>query len=263
MRCRGSWAARFLSRRRSRNAKHGSQSPRLFSRARHHLPEHPRAGRSRRPAPRGDVPGTPPRAPDRAPRGHRTSGAARAEGAAGLRQRGDRAEPGAGNRNARLDRSPTAEDPRRQTSSAVTATAKGTPSVSKCFAPQRTLSAGMDLRHLQAFLGHANLNTVVVYTQIGIKALKDLHRAMHPAASISRVGRERDARDLSAEDVLDALEVEGREEAEQGGTEPGLTTVALKLHSRHADRAGCPGLRPLGRRRAVHRVAPWASRWSR
>ncbi len=69
----------------------------------------------------------------------------------------------------------------------------------------------MDLRHLQAFLGHANLNTVAVYTQEGIKALKDLHQAMHPAAS-AKGGRGED--DISAEDLLDALDTEGQEEAE-------------------------------------------------
>ena len=50
----------------------------------------------------------------------------------------------------------------------------------------------MDLRHLQAFLGHANLNTVAIYTQVGIKALKDLHQAMHPAAGIGSQARARD-----------------------------------------------------------------------
>lgn len=76
------------------------------------------------------------------------------------------------------------------------------------------LEAGMDLRYLQAFLGHANLNTVAVYTQVGIKTLKDLHQVMHPAASVSSVNAGRAEADISAEGLLGALDVEGQEEAE-------------------------------------------------
>ena len=72
----------------------------------------------------------------------------------------------------------------------------------------------MDLRHLQAFLGHANLNTVAVYTQVGIKALKDLHQAMHPAASMASVMGARGEAAVSAGDLLDALDGEGKEEDE-------------------------------------------------
>jgi integrase/recombinase XerD len=74
------------------------------------------------------------------------------------------------------------------------------------------LEAGMDLRHLQAFLGHANLNTVAVYTQVGIKALKDLHQAMHPAASMASLKRDQDEPDFSAAALLDALDAEEDEE---------------------------------------------------
>ncbi|HEX9640933.1 MAG TPA: tyrosine-type recombinase/integrase, partial [Candidatus Krumholzibacteria bacterium] len=77
------------------------------------------------------------------------------------------------------------------------------------------LEAGMDLRHLQAFLGHANLSTVSIYTQVGIKALKDLHQAMHPAAALPgrRGSRGEDGRhDPSPEDLIEALEAEEAEE---------------------------------------------------
>ena len=75
------------------------------------------------------------------------------------------------------------------------------------------LEAGMNLRYLQAFLGHANLNTVAVYTQVSIKALKDLHQAMHPAATVSSVKGDRSQGEVSAEDLLDALDAEGQDEA--------------------------------------------------
>ena len=72
----------------------------------------------------------------------------------------------------------------------------------------------MDLRYLQAFLGHPNLNTVAIYTQVGIKALKDLHHAMHPAATVASVKGDRSQGDNSAEDLLDALDLEGQDETE-------------------------------------------------
>ena len=73
----------------------------------------------------------------------------------------------------------------------------------------------MDLRYLQAFLGHANLNTVAVYTQVGIKALKDLHQVMHPAASVrpsSSVNVPAESERTTAETLLTALEIEAEEE---------------------------------------------------
>jgi integrase/recombinase XerD len=84
------------------------------------------------------------------------------------------------------------------------------------------LEAGMDLRHLQAFLGHANLSTVSIYTQVGIKALKDLHQAMHPAEALPgrRAPHSDDRRHApSPEELIEALEAEGAEEAEP---EPGF-----------------------------------------
>lgn len=72
----------------------------------------------------------------------------------------------------------------------------------------------MDLRHLQTFLGHANLNTVAVCAQVGIKALKDLYQAMHPAANVASVKSDRAEAGMSTAELLDALEEEGQEEAE-------------------------------------------------
>ena len=68
----------------------------------------------------------------------------------------------------------------------------------------------MDLRHLQAFLGHANLNTVAVYTQVGIKTLKDLHQAMHPATGLPPRAGER-----KGEAVRDLLESREDEVADE------------------------------------------------
>ncbi len=43
------------------------------------------------------------------------------------------------------------------------------------------LENGADIRYIQAMLGHANLNTTQIYTQVSIQKLKQIHAATHPA----------------------------------------------------------------------------------
>ena len=43
------------------------------------------------------------------------------------------------------------------------------------------LENGCDLRFIQMMLGHANLSTTEIYTQVGVKKLVEMHRATHPA----------------------------------------------------------------------------------
>ncbi|WP_207005677.1 site-specific tyrosine recombinase XerC [Trinickia mobilis] len=43
------------------------------------------------------------------------------------------------------------------------------------------LENGADVRFVQAMLGHADLSTTQVYTQVAIRALKEIHTATHPA----------------------------------------------------------------------------------
>jgi len=86
------------------------------------------------------------------------------------------------------------------------------------------LEAGMDLRHLQAFLGHANLNTVAIYTQVGIKALKDLHQAMHPVAGLTSPSRSPvppAVEVVTPETLLNALDDEGQDEAVEDDSRAG------------------------------------------
>ncbi len=45
------------------------------------------------------------------------------------------------------------------------------------------LENGADLRFIQAMLGHANINTTQIYTQVGIRKLQQIHEATHPAKS--------------------------------------------------------------------------------
>ena len=46
------------------------------------------------------------------------------------------------------------------------------------------LENGADIRFIQAMLGHADLKTTELYTQVSIKALKAVHTATHPAKPI-------------------------------------------------------------------------------
>ncbi len=43
------------------------------------------------------------------------------------------------------------------------------------------LENGCDLRFIQMMLGHANLSTTEIYTQVSVKKLVEMHRATHPA----------------------------------------------------------------------------------
>jgi len=43
------------------------------------------------------------------------------------------------------------------------------------------LEAGCDIRYIQAMLGHSELSTTEIYTQVSIGKLKEIHAATHPA----------------------------------------------------------------------------------
>lgn len=43
------------------------------------------------------------------------------------------------------------------------------------------LEGGADVRFIQAMLGHAKLDTTMVYAQVSIRKLKEIHHATHPA----------------------------------------------------------------------------------
>ncbi|MEQ1829387.1 MAG: site-specific tyrosine recombinase XerC [Pirellula sp.] len=50
------------------------------------------------------------------------------------------------------------------------------------------LENGADIRYIQAMLGHADLRTTQIYTQVSIRKLQQIHRLTHPA---SQAGDER------------------------------------------------------------------------
>jgi len=43
------------------------------------------------------------------------------------------------------------------------------------------LENGADIRYIQQMLGHADLKTTQIYTQVSIRQLKLIHSATHPA----------------------------------------------------------------------------------
>lgn len=48
------------------------------------------------------------------------------------------------------------------------------------------LEGGADIRHIQAILGHASLETTEVYTRLSIRTLQAVHQATHPGATNAR-----------------------------------------------------------------------------
>ena len=43
------------------------------------------------------------------------------------------------------------------------------------------LDNGADIRYIQEILGHVELSTTEIYTQVSIRKLKEVHTATHPA----------------------------------------------------------------------------------
>ncbi|MGH8241662.1 MAG: tyrosine-type recombinase/integrase, partial [Steroidobacteraceae bacterium] len=75
------------------------------------------------------------------------------------------------------------------------------------------LENGADIRYIQAMLGHAELSTTQIYTQVSIRKLKEIHSATHPGkVRAPRVAAEADADEPTADEVLTALAAEALEE---------------------------------------------------
>lgn len=82
------------------------------------------------------------------------------------------------------------------------------------------LEGGADTRFIQAMLGHEQLSSTQLYTQVAIRKLKEIHTATHPAARLARKadpcqehpgdGVEGDRAEILAS--LDAEDDEGGEE---------------------------------------------------
>ena len=74
------------------------------------------------------------------------------------------------------------------------------------------LENGADIRFIQAMLGHADLKSTEIYTQVSIKALKAVHTATHPARPIwSRLARPATGTGDDTEALLALLDAEAED----------------------------------------------------
>ena len=60
-----------------------------------------------------------------------------------------------------------------------------------------------DVRFIQQQLGHAELSTTQIYTQVSIRMLKQVHTATHPGATLSPEARAELEAELADEDAED------------------------------------------------------------
>ena len=78
------------------------------------------------------------------------------------------------------------------------------------------LENGADIRYIQAMLGHAELSTTQIYTQVSIRKLKEIHTATHPgkvrAPRVAIEATQEAEPEPTAEDVLAALAAEAADE---------------------------------------------------
>jgi integrase/recombinase XerD len=78
------------------------------------------------------------------------------------------------------------------------------------------LEGGADTRFIQQMLGHENLASTQLYTQVSIRKLKEIHTATHPAARLERKHQEQGQAEPEVDpaDVLAALDEEADEDGE-------------------------------------------------
>ena len=72
---------------------------------------------------------------------------------------------------------------------------------------------GADIRHIQVLLGHEDIKTTQIYTQVAIRTLQQVHAATHPAAMLERGHRSvLNASDPDAEALFSTLEAEAEDD---------------------------------------------------
>jgi integrase/recombinase XerD len=84
------------------------------------------------------------------------------------------------------------------------------------------LEGGADIRFIQQMLGHADISTTQIYTQVSLRQLRAIHTATHPAAQNtprrqrpSAAAPMRPAAGFETEVLHIALDAETREETAQ------------------------------------------------
>ena len=76
------------------------------------------------------------------------------------------------------------------------------------------LDNGADIRHIQAMLGHSQLSTTEIYTQVSIRNLKEIHALTHPADRPRQQQRPEEDAEASEDDLFTALAAEADDEPE-------------------------------------------------
>ena len=75
------------------------------------------------------------------------------------------------------------------------------------------LENGADIRYIQEMLGHSDLESTMVYTQVSIRKLKQIHTATHPGATLeSTTPAATHEEEQQRADLLQALENEAAED---------------------------------------------------
>lgn len=79
------------------------------------------------------------------------------------------------------------------------------------------LEGGADIRYIQHMLGHVELTTTQIYTQVSIRKLKEVHERTHPGAAPEGMARPASTEALTepkptVDDLLNKLEEEATEE---------------------------------------------------
>lgn len=99
--------------------------------------------------------------------------------------------------------------------------ASGVPKKGACHLFRHTaatlmLEGGADIRYIQELLGHSDLETTQIYTQVSIGKLQQVHAATHPGARLRRHGDETSSDD---ELLLEAMYRSFAREADEEGEE--------------------------------------------
>jgi integrase/recombinase XerD len=88
------------------------------------------------------------------------------------------------------------------------------------------LEGGADIRFIQAMLGHAELSTTQIYTQVAIRTLKAIHSATHPAdAKLRRHAEQQAHRDAVRDEAKDLASLLAALDAEAGDEQADLPAV--------------------------------------
>jgi integrase/recombinase XerD len=74
---------------------------------------------------------------------------------------------------------------------------------------------GAAIRYIQQMLGHEDIKTTQIYTQVSIRALQQIHAATHPGTMLERgESPARKADDPAAEALFEVLAAEAEEDGE-------------------------------------------------